>query len=185
MLFRSEYIVDENGVIDYTKVKLGPLQKGDILITSASHIPFWRNGHAALLVDAKQQITLEAIVIGENSSYQSLRKWKRYPNFIVLRLKDSTLKERSQIAETAIQYLNDIPYHLLVGILTPKEKAAQEIDGTHCSHLIWEAYYLNGYDIDSNGGKIVSPEDIVNSNLLEVVQIYGLDPNDYLSQLIK
>ena len=34
-----------------------------------------------------------------------------------------------------------------------------------------------GYDLDPTGGPLVTPDDIANSPYLEVVQIYGFDPD--------
>ena len=48
---------------------------------------------------------------------------------------------------------------------------------THCSHLVWQAYKHFGYDIDSDGGPLVTCNDIARSDLLEVVQVYGFDPD--------
>ena len=42
---------------------------------------------------------------------------------------------------------------------------------------MWQAYFNFGYDLDSNGGAIVVPKDIATSPLLEVVQVYGFDPD--------
>lgn len=49
----------------------------------------------------------------------------------------------------------------------------RELKGTQCAHLVWYAYYLAGIDLDSDGGILVTPEDIRNSPYLEVVQSYG------------
>lgn len=45
--------------------------------------------------------------------------------------------------------------------------------GTHCAHLVWYAFRFFGYDLDSDGGRIVTPRDIYDSSLLEPVQTYG------------
>ena len=36
---------------------------------------------------------------------------------------------------------------------------------------------MAGFDLDSDGGRIVTAKDIANSSLLEVVQIFGVDPD--------
>ena len=36
---------------------------------------------------------------------------------------------------------------------------------------------LIGYDLDSDGGFVVTPDDLYHSDLLELVQIYGIPPN--------
>ncbi len=43
---------------------------------------------------------------------------------------------------------------------------------------MWYAYHKFGIDIDSNGGKIVTPYQILNSENLSVVQVFGMDPED-------
>jgi hypothetical protein len=35
-----------------------------------------------------------------------------------------------------------------------------------------------GYDADYDGSWLVTPKDIANSDLFEIVQIYGVDPAD-------
>lgn len=49
--------------------------------------------------------------------------------------------------------------------------------GTQCAHLVWYAYRYFGYDLDSDGGFVVTPDDLYHSDLLELVQIYGIPPN--------
>jgi hypothetical protein len=51
--------------------------------------------------------------------------------------------------------------------------------GTHCAHLTWYACARFGYDIDDDGGWIVTPRDIFDSELLEIVQIYGMPMPDF------
>ena len=155
-------------------VKLAPLEDGDILVTNSSHVLSWRNGHTAIVASAEKEITLEAVVIGKNSKTQNLSKWTGYPNFAVLRLKNADKEERSKIAEYAMEHLNNIPYNVFVGIYPAKYSAAGKAAGTQCAHLVWLAYAAYGYDIDSNRGLIVTPKDILNSGLFEVVQTYGM-----------
>ena len=51
--------------------------------------------------------------------------------------------------------LNDIPYFFPAGILSPKYQPPGSVTGTHCSHLVWLAYFHFGYDLDSDSGMIV------------------------------
>lgn len=179
IISREEVLIDEFGNIQKTTA-FAPLENGDILITTASHTIGWRNGHAALVIDAENGKTLESVVLGENSCIQSISKWQSYPNFIVLRLKNTSKKIRAEIAASALSFLNDIPYDLTAGIFSKKDTPVSELTGTQCAHLIWSAYYSYGYDIDSNGGILVIPQDLVHSPLLEVVQVYGLRSSDFL-----
>ncbi|MBP1561303.1 MAG: hypothetical protein J6C96_08695 [Oscillospiraceae bacterium] len=155
-------------------IRLAPLEEGDVLLTNSSHVLSWRNGHAAICVDAENGYTLEAVVIGKNSKLQSTEKWRDYPNFAVLRLKNADKKERAEIARSAMTYLNNIPYNALVGLLPRKYSELGSTAGTQCAHLVWLAYASHGYDIDSDQGLIVTPDDILESDLFEVVQSYGM-----------
>lgn len=156
--------------------ELAPLQNGDILITKSAHTFGWRNGHAGIVVDARSGTTVEAISLGQPSCYQTVESWTDFPNLIVLRLKEDSREIGNNAAKAADQYLVDIPYRITTGILSPKYMGPGEIKGTHCSHLVWNAYRMFGVDLDSDGGRIVTVKDIANSPLLEVVQVFGVDP---------
>lgn len=155
------------------KAEIVTVEDGDILVTTASHILSWRNGHAAIVTDAEKGRTLEAVVIGSNTAFQSLSKWEAYPNFKVLRLKNATAEERAEIADAAEEFLGNKPYNFLVGVFPRKYTPLEDVYGTQCAHLVWLAYASFGYDIDSDGGMIVTPKDIAESGLLELVQTYG------------
>lgn len=269
-----EQTVDEKGSI-VCEGNLVGVEDGDILVTKSSHIFGWRNGHAALVTDAGRRETLEAIVIGENTGNRSFKKWEKYPNVLVLRLKNVDAETRKAAAQWAEENMLDIPYQLTVGFFGTKgeildsvqadqpvsaetnvraaasqlslasgdgsrgvqngsggrpagsdgqaggenagtssdgdikavgmagmlreaaaptpvnekretsgsgegqiqKKAPAPVEGTQCAHLIWRAYAQFGYDLDANGGWIVTPRQLANSPLLEVVQVYGMDPD--------
>ncbi len=143
------------------------VEEGDILITFNCHVLGWRNGHAAIVVDGENGLTLEASELGSDSAVMSMNHWKRYPSFAVLRLKGATKEERQQIAEYAMSEMVDVPYYLAAGW-------GDWAEGTHCSHLVWQAYDHFGYNLDSDGGIIVTPHDLYESPLLEFVQVYGM-----------
>lgn len=174
---KEESVIDENGSF-INGTEIAPLHNGYIMITKSSHVFGWRNGHAAIIVDAAQGETLESVVLGTNSLVQQIDKWKNYPNFMIFRIKGSSKELMNEISQSALINLNDIPYDFTVGILNPKYEKAGEISGTQCSHLVWEAFKLFGYDLDSDSGMIVTPKDIANSPLLEVVQVYGVNPEE-------
>ena len=74
----------------------------------------------------------------------------------------------------------DIPYKL-TGFCGKVGEAQEQgdsspVEGTQCAHLVWLAYRHFGYDLDSDGGYIVTPYDIYSSEFLELVQIYGISP---------
>ncbi len=157
------------------------VENGDILITFNSHFLGWRNGHAALVVDAEKGLTLEAISLGHDSSILSLRSWTEWPSFVVLRLTELSKGERAAVASYAQRNLKQIPYSLTAGMWDEEEEELEEalqeeqaLGGTQCAHLIWYAYHHFGYDLDSDGGMLVTPKDIYDSSLLEVVQVYGV-----------
>ncbi len=172
---RTSIVTCEENVVE-KNVKFAPLQVGDIFVTNSAYFLSWRNGHAGIVVDDVNMKTLEATLIGEHTTILNADKWKKYPNFTILRLKGVSKEEREKIAKTALENLNDMPYKLFVGI-SPFKKTdfieLSEVTGTQCAHLVWLAYASCGYDIDGNGGIIVTPHDIVTSELLEVVQVYG------------
>ncbi len=157
-----------------------PVENGDILITLSPHAYGWKNGHAALVIDAKKGITLECIMIGTNSSYQKLSTWSNYSNYAILRYKDISPSLQETIITYAKESLHNIPYNLTVGI-TNKKESTPSLIGTHCSHLVWSAFYHFHIDLDSDGGKIVTPYDILHSPELEIVRIYGMMPMDFIS----
>ncbi len=175
------------------------LEPGDILITFDSNIPGWHGGHAALVVDAEKGEILEATCIGSDSVRCSLERWGDYSSFAVLRLQGAGIEERQEIADYAAGRLTGLPYRLTAGIFPrAAEKISKRLEplgleslgleslglgtgewgaggdsvaGTHCSHLIWYAYRHFGYDLDSDGGLIVTPGDLYRSPELE--RVYG------------
>ncbi|MBO5199327.1 MAG: hypothetical protein J6B85_12565 [Lachnospiraceae bacterium] len=182
LIFTSqEFLIDEEG--DYRNgFELAPLKDGDILITLSSHTFGWRNGHAGIVTNAKTGQTLEAITIGVSSAFQQAKDWLGSPTLIVLRLKEEVNAGHASIASQAAQLakdlLIDVPYSLTVGLISPKYPNSGELSGTHCAHLVWLAYRAFGVDLDSDGGRLVTVKDIANSPLLEVVQVYGVNPED-------
>lgn len=177
LVSREESLVDENGRL-ISGTELAPLHNGYILVTKSSHTYGWRNGHSALVVDALNGVTLESVVVGTNSAMQDINKWTNYPNFMLYRIKNASQDLLDEISTTAAGLLTDIPYRLSVGIFSPKSAERDKITGTHCSHLIWQAFHFYGYDLDSDRGMLVTPKDIANSPELEIVQVYGVDPGN-------
>jgi len=163
---RGEKLMGQEECVNF----LPAVQDGDILVTFSSHFLGWRSGHAGLVTDAGGGHTLEAIAVGYDSRICSLGHWSEYPCMALLRLKDATREERAEIAAYAAEELVDIPYDL-TSLCVP------DAGGTQCAHLVWLAYMHFGYDLDSDGGYIVTPLDLYRSDLLEVIQVYGLQPN--------
>lgn len=151
-----------------------PLEDGDIIVTASCHTLGWKNGHAAIVINAKLGSVLEAVSPGYPSRIGAASWFKSSANFIVLRLKDADLNARKEIAKWAANTLLHVDYSLFVGFLSPKDQG-ETPQQTHCSHLVWQAYQHFGYNIDYDGGPLASCKDISRSPLLEKVQIYGFD----------
>lgn len=151
-----------------------PLKEGDILITPNSYSFGWRQGHSALVVDVEEGLTLESVVLGQNSTTQWAGKWQGFPAVVVLQHKDESLGEKA--AQIAMEHLYDIPYTLTIGVLSNKYRSFDNINSTNCSHLVWQAYQWLDTDIDGNGGVQAFPQDFGQSDQLEIVQIWGINP---------
>ena len=82
------------------------------------------------------------------------------------------------------KHLIDIEYSLFAGI-TDKDMSDNDKIDSHCAHIVWQAYKAAGKDIDKDGGIIVTPNDIATCKDLEVVQIYGIDPEDYSDRILR
>ena len=182
---RDNFIVQSERLVNVETPErsfLPAAQTGDILISFSGHVFGWRNGHAAIVVDAEEGVTLEAITLGSDSRVCDIKKWAEYPCFALLRLKGATMEERAAIAVYAAENLVGVSYRLFS--FSGDSKIADflsltnnsEVAGTHCSHLVWSAYAHFGFDLDADGGWIVTPRDIYDCELLEVVQVYGLEP---------
>jgi hypothetical protein len=191
------YVCEKVGIITYEEKMVNSLGKrakahkipsimvGDILITKATHSIGYRHGHSAIVVDAEGKKTLESILLGYNSDYQSIDKWMGYPSFIQLRLKPGVEIDKNISREElgkvvgafAEKYTYDIPYGILTG-MPIKSPLPEKIQKTQCAHLVWYAYNNLGIDLDSDGSWLVTPKDIANSDLVEVVQVFGVNPNE-------
>ena len=157
------------------------LQPGDILLTLSTHTAGWRHGHAALVID--EENTLESIVLGTDSAVVNAAHWSSYSNYAVLRIKNVTPELQKQVVQYSKVHLQAVPYRLTSGWIGPKAPLPEDPQfGLHCSYLVWYAWNRFGYDLDSDGGRLVSAHDLLQSNLLEIVQIFGMDPRNFLIQ---
>ena len=152
--------------------EFAPLEKGDILLTPSSRCGGWRNGHAALVVDAEEGLVLEAYSLGCPSQLSSLSTWQDKAAVAVLRLKGVSEERRARMADWARENLVGLPYGLFSGLAWLGESTGPP--ATQCAHLVWCACAAFGYDIDGCGGWPVTPRDISLSPLLETVQVWGL-----------
>lgn len=166
-----EYITDSEGEM-LTNPPFADIQDGDIIITLNIHSLGWRHGHAAIVTDAENGVTVQAVMMGEDSNYGSFEEWENFPCVAVLRAKNLSSGERKKIAEFAEDNLTGIKYSLFADAFkSPNIENLPET--THCANLVWYAFMQFGIDIDSDGGTVVTPNDILNSDNLEIVQIYG------------
>ncbi len=170
---------DEDGYMVYA-APLAPLKDGDILVSLSTHTAGWTHGHAGLVMDPDPQrpVTLESVVLGTRSCAMNANHWRGYTTFMVLRPKADDATRRA-VVDIANEHLTDIPYSLVSGVFGEKFRP---LDGPHdaqCGYLPWYAWMAVGLDLDSDGGRVVTPEDLAESPYVEVVQLYGLDPAKY------
>ncbi len=162
---------------------LVPLKNGDILVTFNTHTCDWRHGHAAIVTNAEKGEILEHKSIGNVSEFGNAGQWGSYPSFVVLRYPDADLAARA--GAYARQHLAHVDYNIFAGVVK-KDKSDEEIpSSSHCAHIVWQAYKALGVDIDHDKGIIVTPHDIAMSDKLSVVQIFGLDPEQYQNRIMK
>ncbi len=177
VIVNHESLVDDEGKLVYG-FDLAPYENGYVLVTKATYTLGWRHGHAGIITDASKQETLEAVLLGNNSMLQNINKWRCFPSFMMLKLKDASRENLDEIAEFAKDKLLNIPYGLSVGLFGSKNPLPAKIKATQCAHIVWYPFMQFGYDIDCDGGWLVTPKDIANSDLFEIVQIYGVDPEE-------
>lgn len=156
------------------------LQPGDILISLSTHTVGWRHGHAGLVMD--DGTVLESAVLGADSVLANAERWRTYSNYAVLRPKQVSPEVQQAVAQFGRKTLLGMPYRLTCGLIGAK---APDPDtpgfGLHCSYLVWYAWNRFGYDLDSDGGRLVTASDLLFSERLEVVQVYGMDPRLFLT----
>lgn len=166
-----EYITDSEGNA-IQNPPFANLQNGDIIITLSIHSLGWRHGHAAIVVDAEKGTTAQTVMIGEKSALGHIGEWRDFPLVAVLRAKDVSTEITDEIAQYTKEKLIGIDYSLASGILSGRDENVIPTT-THCAHYVWYAYKCFGIDVDSNGGRVVTPKEILYSDKLEIVQVYG------------
>lgn len=150
------------------------LQDGDILVTSTTRVSWWQYGHAALVVDGAEGLIVESLSPGTKSQLSTAKSAFSYlGNFMILR-PNIDAETKGQVAEYAKEKLVGLPYQLTTGIFT-KKYSEKPLKSTQCAHLVWHAYKKFGYDLDSNGGAVVKPQDMARSQHVELVQAFGFD----------
>ena len=104
----------------------------------------------------------------------SASHWRDYPSFVQLRLKEDSYHTQAvgqQAGDTALEYLNGMPYDLCCGCFRPS-LPVNPPQTVQCASLVWYAYALVGVDLHLNG-IMASPTALLNSPELEVVQAFG------------
>lgn len=160
IITRADYLA--NGA----KHTLPPLENGDILLTFSTHSFGWQHGHTGLVVDAERGLVLEAVVLGNPSAVVSVEHWRCYSTFLLLRLQSTSPEIRNAVAGFALESLNGIPYHLSSGLWCDPPA---DLVTAHCAYLVWYAYNHFGYNLDGDGGRLVTVADLASSPLLEQV----------------
>ena len=176
---REDRMVDQDG-----QAALAPppadLEPGDIILTLSTHSLGWHHGHAGLVLD--EEHVLECAVLGTDSAVFSVRHWRNYSNYAVLRVTSADRETREEVVDYALDHLLGVPYRLTSGFW-PSTKAPHPDTpgfGLHCSYLVWYAWYQMGVDLDSDGGRLASSYDLLHSDQVEVVQVFGMDPREFL-----
>ena len=158
---------------------LADLRPGDLLVTLSTHSLGWRHGHAGLVVN--EDTVLECAVWGDNSVFQSPDHWRTYTSCAVLRVKAASPALRQEVANYAKEHLYDVPYRLTAGWIGAKDPEPEDWQfGLQCAYLVWYAWARFGYDLDADGGRLVTASDLLRSDLVEVVQLWGMDPRAWL-----
>ncbi|MCI2106322.1 MAG: hypothetical protein LKK00_06315 [Intestinimonas sp.] len=174
------FLVEEDRLSGAQAPEFADLQNGDVILTFSTHSVGWRHGHAGIVVDAARGISLEAIVVGTDSTLVDIEHWRNYSTYLVLRLKDSTPEFRQQIADYAASKVCGVPYHLTAGLFSSKIPDTTDGDfGVNCTYLVWYVFQHFGYDVNGGGGHMVTARDLACSPLFEIVQLYGLDPRQW------
>ncbi len=146
------------------------LENGDIVVTSSTHISGYRMGHAGLVTDGANNKVVQAMAYGNPTFIGNISGFTSRVNFMIFTPKCSaeTKAAAAEYAETLV----GTEYSAFTGVFTDKNS----ITKTQCAHLVWYAYMHCGIDLDSDGGLMVTPHDLANSPELELVQVFGFDP---------
>ena len=171
--FTSQETLSGKGIPPFNNSGLAPLKNGDILLTKSTQTLFWRHGHCGIVIDAEKGISLESLEPGTVSMKQDISKWQYYPTLKILRLRNADDKVLDQVVKYSETNLLGRKYEILA-LKYHKRKIPKNVN---CSQIIWQAFNYFGYDLDSNKGIIVTPEDIAKSPLLEIVQVRGFNPD--------
>ncbi|MBQ8039026.1 MAG: hypothetical protein IJ274_04025 [Lachnospiraceae bacterium] len=162
------------------------LETGDILVSMSQRLCYYPHGHAAIVTDGDLNQILEARSYRAGSCMCKLSKWSKLSSFVVLRVKDEVVEKWEQQGfENPAKSAGNFAKQNLVGLKYSLLKDIRPLNGTtpeytQCAHLVWYAYLAIGLDIDENRGLIVQPKDFLKSDMLEIVQVFGISPDKLL-----
>ncbi len=151
-----------------------PIEAGDIILTSSTHITGWNMGHCGLATGSNT--AMQAMAYGEPTGNWGINTYfMNRTTFMVLRYvpEDEDDTTAQDAAALALTFEGEAKYSAFTGMFHKKNS----IEYTQCAHLVWYSYYQFGVDLDSDGGWLVTPCDIANSPHLEVMQVFGFDPD--------
>ena len=156
-----------------TEIPTVSVQKGDIIVTSSTHIAGFRVGHAGLAVNDYGGV-LQATQVGSESYIGEVADFSTRCNFMILRPKRDKITDENinEICAYAVNNLQGKRYFAASGVLSKKT----DENKTQCAQIVWCAFNRYGFDLDSDGGAVVTPQDLANSPYLELVQVFGFDP---------
>ncbi len=176
------YTICSDRMAEDSAPAMADLRPGDIIVNLCAHCFGWRNGHTGLIIGENE--SLESPFLGIDALVRPADHWRSYSHYVVLRPRDLSEAQLAELLDFSRTYLIGARYKLTSGFFGPK---APEPDspqfGVHCSYLGWYAYQHIGLDLDSSGGRLVTTRDILESPLLEVVQVYGVDPGLFLDRM--
>lgn len=184
VLTYNERMRDKNG----KKIKgneIIDLRPGDVLVNLSTHTMGYRHGHCGIVVSKSvkggEAKTIEAIYIGQPTEYQTTAKWRSCPTLVHLRISEKAAQSKgytqSELGSLLAEYAEKKCLGVQYGILPELSSKRNGLHSTNCSHLIWYVFKEFGYDVDSDGGIIITPADIASCDLFEIVQIYGINPD--------
>lgn len=174
------------------------LERGDIIISSATHFSGFKIGHSAIVTDGYFGLIYQSNQVGIANGYATVSEmFSSRINFMVLRIKpeffsengvddDSYRNNLNRVTKYIETQFTDVPYSVFTGVFTKKDG----MRSTSCSHLLWYGFKhfddprpgeesntgKYNLDLDSNGRLLAMPKDIAQSPYVELVQTYGFDP---------
>lgn len=148
------------------------LEDGDILLTASTHFSAFRMGHAGIVTNGARSEVLQAVAYGDNSYIGSPEDFTDHASFMILRPKAGSAVAKAA-ADYARENLMDIPYNAFAGVLTDRNSNSS----TQCALLVWKAYQAAGVNLAEGKETVILPYTLANSDELEVVQVFGFDPD--------